>query len=461
MPASLRRRELAAAVLAPFLGRSAPRRPNFLFVLTDDHRHDALGCSGNRLIDTPAMDGIARRGVRFRQACVTMSVCSASRAAILTGRYGSRNGVMGLDAGIHPGERVFPELLREAGYRNGYLGKWHLKSPANPEQAAFETAAWFYSNGAHFDRHVTEFGRPAVAPGFLEDYLAGHAVRFLEQTARDPRPFFLHLSTQLPHLDHRMRWNARPETLARYKARRVRAPASWNDALGGKPEYLKTCRNRMQGLKYGYDRRERIEEHTREYWAAITELDACLSCVFEALRRLGLEENTWVMLAGDNGWFLGEHGFTSKVLPYEESIRIPLLAAGPGARRGAVRDELVLNADIAATILDLARAGPPAGLHGRSFAALLRGEGEPGWRDGAYYEGLRPELGARPTRALRTRKRKYIQTLDERTRSKIEFEELYDLERDPGERNNLASRPESAAVLDEMKARLSRLAATL
>jgi arylsulfatase A-like enzyme len=167
------------------------------------------------------------------------------------------------------------------------------------------------------------------------------------------------------------------------------------------------------------------------------------------------------MLAGDNGWFLGEHGFTSKVLPYEESIRIPLLAAGPGAARGAVRDELVLNADIAATILDLARAGPPAGLHGRSFAALLRGEREPGWRDAAYYEALRPELGTRPTRALRTRKRKCIQTLDERTRSKVEFEELYDLERDPGEMNNLASRPESAAVLDEMKARLSRHAATL
>lgn len=455
MPNLLTRRGLLAGPgLAPALVRAAARPPNFLFVLTDDQRFDALGCAGNPIIRTPSMDSLAARGMRFANSFVTTSVCSASRATFLTGRYGSANGVPGLGGGLRPGERTFVPYLKKAGYRTGFTGKWHL-APPTPEEAGFEASAWFVSNGAHYDRKVTGGGQVRVAPGFIEQYLADQAIAFLESAARGPAPFFFHLCTQLPHMNERMDWEPRPETLRLYENAPFRMPANWRDDLSGKPVYLKEGRHRQQAESYGYDSEAGIRKHLARYYGAITDLDREMGRVFAALDRLGLRENTYVFLAGDNGWFLGEHGFTSKVLPYEESIRVPLIVAGPGVRAGVCRD-LVLNADLAPTVLELAGAATPPNLHGRSLRAQLQSRGVK-WRSSFLYEALEPTLGSWPLVAIRGERWKYIRTFDARDRDRLVFEELYDLKAGPGELRNLAGAPEHAATRARLEKELNQL----
>jgi len=448
-----------AAASAP--ARPPRRRPNFLLILTDDQRWDALGAAGNPLIRTPHMDALASRGMRFAQAMVTTSICCPSRACCLTGRYGSRTGVTGVGAGssrIRPGERTFVQMLREAGYRTGFFGKWHIGG-LTPAGAGFDAGAHFVGNGAHYDRQVQAADGPTIARGFIEDWLADRSVEFMESARAAGTPFLLHLCTQVPHMTSEMTWEPRPETLALYDEARMPVPPTWNDDLAGKPPHLKTSRQRTQAATYGYGTPEAIRRHHRLYYAAVTDLDRSLGRVLAALDRLGLRDTTCVLLTGDNGWFLGEHGFTSKVLAYEESVRVPLLVAGPGVG-AAVEQRLVLNADLAPTILDLAGLPVPANVHGRSLVPLLGGRAE-GWRASVLYEALAPDLGSWPHLAVRTRQWKYIRTLDLRDPSRTVFEELYDLAQDPAETRNLAGVAEHRGVLERQREEIERLRAEL
>ena len=429
------------------------KRPNLVFILTDDQRFDALGCV-NPIVRTPTMDALARRGVRFERAFVATSICSPSRACCLTGRYGRANGVPGLGMALKPGERTFAQILKAAGYRTAYVGKWHLKRP-DPKGAGFDVVTFFRSNGPHYNRRVIQAGKPTVARGYIEDYLAAQAVEFLEASAKAGQPFVLHIGTQIPHMDHKFSWPASKETLALYDVAKMPVPSNWRDDLSGKPPYLKTGRHRKRGKLYGYEDAAAIQRHFQAYFAAITEMDRALGTVVAALDRLGLRDNTWLILMGDNGWFMGEHGFTSKVLPYEESIRVPFIVSGPGLG-GTVRSEMVLNADIAPTFLDLAGVPVPANVHGRSLVPLLRGE-EAEWRESILYEAPKPELGSRPLAAVRTGRWKYIQTYDPEAPDRVVFEELYDLRADPGELANLAPQPIHAATRARLAAELQQL----
>ena len=447
----------AMAVAAGGVACGAPRKdkmPNLIFILTDDQRFDALGAA-NPLVQTPTMDALAKRGVLFRNAFVATSICSPSRAGCLTGRYGSANGVPGLGMSLHRGEVTFAQLLKRAGYLTGYVGKWHLKWP-KPKDAGFDDVTYFESNGPHYNRKVNERGRNTVAKGYIEDYLADQSVRFIERAAGAGKPFVLHHATQIPHMDHRFTWPAKAETLARYPLDRMPVPESWRDDLRGKPPYLKEGRNYVRAQEtYGYGDADAIRRHCQAYWASITEMDRSLGRIAAALARLGIRDDTWIILMGDNGWFMGEHGFTSKVLPYEESIRVPFLVSGPGLE-GTTRDELILNADVAPTFLDLAGLPVPGNMHGRSLLPLLRGE-DFAWRQGILYEAPKPELGSWPLAAVRTGRWKYIQTFDIKAHSTLVFEELYDLQADPHEMTNLASRPEHKATVQRLQAELARL----
>ncbi len=442
----------AAGSLAPVIGSGQARRPNLLFLLTDDQRYDALGCLGNSRIRTPNLDRLGTRAVRFTNSFVSTSVCSASRAACLTGLYGSVNGVTGLGGGLRPGQTTIAPALRQAGYNTSFIGKWHLDPPATPSAAGFEHDIHFISNGSHTDRGVIENGKQTVARGFIEDYLSAKAVDFIEAAAAKDQPFFLNLCTQLPHMDNHDRWVPRPGTAAAYEQVRIPMPRNWRDSLDGKPAYLKTGRHSERGREFGYDREVGLANHIRQYYACITDLDRSLGRVFDTLDRLRLWDNTVVVLMGDNGWFLGEHGFSSKVLPYEESIRVPFLLAAPGlAPRVDTRQ--ILNVDIAPTLLDYAGIAPSAPMHGRS----LRPQENPhaAWRTAVLYEALDPTLGSWPLVAVRDDRWKYIQTFDLKEQKRLVFEELYDLKSDPAELKNLAQ--SSVAERDRMRALLGRL----
>lgn len=445
---------LAAATGIPVNGRT--RRPNLIFILTDDQRFDALGCMGNPNIRTPNMDRLASTGALFRNAFVTTSICSPSRACCLTGRYGSLNGVRDFSGpGLGAGETTFVDVLKQRGYHAGYAGKWHLKRPADPAEAGFDESTCFRGNGPHTDRKVMEEGVEKVAPGFIEDYLADWASQFIESASRRSDPFLLHYSTQVPHMDHEFQWNPRLETYDSYLPVRMRVPQSWRDDLSGKPAYLKDSRFIQQATKYGYHNSSRVAAHIREYYAAITDMDAALGRMLSSLDRLGLRENTYIVFMGDNGWFLGEHRFTSKMLPYEESIRVPMMVCGPGIKP-QVRDEMTLNADVFPTLLDMAGIGLPGDINGRSVMPLVEGE-TTSWRRHVCYEATGTALGSHPLAAVRGFEWKYIQTYDRDDPSRVVFEELYDMDLDRAELNNLAGKQELALTQAALKRELERL----
>jgi len=433
-----------AALATGVQARERPRRPNFVFILTDDQRHDAVGYSGNQLVRTPHLNDLAQRGMKFSNAFVVLSICCPSRAACLTGRYGSSNGVTHVSgsARLHDGERTFAHYLKDAGYATAMVGKWHLAN--SPQACGFDFVTHFVSNGPQWDRQVNEHGQKKTAHGFIEDYNADQAIAFLDRMKDQDEPFVLFLCTQLAHMDHNFDWKPKAETLARYADVDIPVPRTWRDDLTGKPPYLKQGRNRNQALRYGYDKAENIREHLRRYYAAITDMDAALGRVIEAVKANGREDDTYYLFMGDNGWFMGEHGFTSKVLPYEESIRVPMFAAGPGIEAGT-NEDLVLNVDWTPTMMELAGLVTPSSMHGQSLVPLLQGR-KTTWRKSFLYEAPVPCLGSRPLLAVRTDRWKLIRTFETQACAKVMFEELYDLKNDPEEMQNLANDSKHARI---------------
>ena len=428
----------------------ADTRPNIVFILSDDHRHDCLSSAGNSLAKTPNLDRIASRGTRFSNAFVTLAICSPSRAACLTGQYGGANGVTAIgNVQLSNPTNSFAVALRNSGYATGVTGKWHLKT--KPNEAGFQFASVCWANGRWYDRQFNIEGQEKkVMPGFVDDVTADESIRFINQAVAKDVPFMLWMNTQVPHMDHRHSWPATEQFLTRYQASKMPLPESWNDDLAGKPGYLKTARNRTRALEYGYDAPDRIQEHARDYYASVEQMDSAVGRVLDELDRLGIRENTWILFMGDNGWFLGEHGLTSKVLPYEESMRVPMMLCGPSTK-AQVLDQLVLNIDLTATIYELAGLDASPALHGRSLLPLATGQANDDWRTSFLYEAPTPQLGSQPLWAVRDDKWKYIRTEMPDSQSAEAFEELYDLQSDSIEIRNLAGDPPHADRVQRMR----------
>ncbi|QDV63926.1 sulfatase-like hydrolase/transferase [Crateriforma conspicua] len=425
---------LSSVAVPPATAVSAEEQPpNILFILTDDQRWDCWSAAGNEQIATPNLDRIVKRGTRFTNAFVTLAICSPSRAACLTGRYGSVNGVTRVGtAKIRDGQPTFAKVLGDAGYCTGVTGKWHLKN--SPTDCGFQFAATCWSNGTWYDRQFSINGKNQVMPGFVDDVTADLSIEFMQDCTKRQKPFVLWMNTQVPHMDHQFRWPVQDEFLTRRDVAEMPLPATWDDDLDGKPAYLWKSRSRTQALSYGYDDPDRIRSHHRDYYAAVEQMDRSVGRVLDELESSSSTRPTWVIFMGDNGWMLGEHGMTSKVLPYEESMRVPMAISGPNT--GATTcDALVLNIDLTATIYALAGIESPPWLHGRSLLPLIQGETVDDWRTSILYEAPTPQLGSRPLWAVRDERWKYVETvLDDSTT----FAELYDLQKDPNETSNLA-----------------------
>lgn len=422
-------------------------RPNLIVILTDDQRFDALRANGNAHIQTPNLDALAQRSVRFTQAHVVMSLCSPSRATILTGRYGSANGVTSLDGPLRAGEVTVAQHLREAGYRTAHVGKWHIGG--TPREAGFEFACFFRGNGRFTGRDVWDNGRKLQPPQHVDDYCVDRSIAYLEEAAARPEPFLLFHAPQLPHMDHQHAWPSPAEFRSRYDPEKLPLPATAAGDLTGKPPYLETVRNRTQADHYGYRDPAKLRVHIRDYYAVITQLDAMLGRLFAALDRLKLRDNTWIVFTSDNGWLLGEHRMTSKVLAYTDSIRVPLLIAGPGVTP-RVENRLALNLDLAPTLLELAGAKRPdtaPAFHGTSLVPLVR-DSAARWREQFVYECLDGFGGTKPMLAAITPRWSLIHTWDQAAEvgRRTPFVELYDRMRDAAERENLVGNPAAPDV---------------
>lgn len=449
---------------------AAGRPPDIIFVLADDHRYDAMGCAGHPWVETPAMDRLAREGARFPKAMVTTSLCSPSRASILTGLYAHKHRVVDNYHPVAPDLVFFPQILQKAGYETAFLGKWHMGETDEPQRgfdhwAVFKGQGTYWPDGHGTSREVpqtdyegfNENGKRRPQKGYITDELTDMALDWL--ASRDPdKPLFLYLSHKavhsdfVPHDRHRGRYQDKPFPAPVTLADTAENQATW-------PRWLLDQRNSRHGVDFGYNLPDfDLAFYYRRYMEALLAVDENLGRILEWLEKEGRLDHTIVVYMGDNGFQFGEHGLIDKRTAYEASIRVPLLMRGPGIPAGTVVDHTVANIDIAPTLLDFAGAltdEGAKGFDGRTFRPLLKGDAE-GWRDEVLYEYYwERNYPQTPTmHGLVGDRWKYV-----RYYGIWDRDELYDLQSDPHERRNLIEDPEQAERIAGMNARLFEMLA--
>jgi arylsulfatase A-like enzyme len=419
----------------------AADRPSILFILTDDQRWDTLGCMGNRIIRTPNIDALAARGVVFDNAFVTTSICMTSRASFFTGCYARCHGVTNFQSPLSPAMFAlsYPERLRAAGYRTGFSGKYGV-GPVPKD--GFDYNKGFPGQGHYFPESPAAKMKPQqageLAGPHQNELMASHAEEFLDG-CRKGQPFCLSLSFKSAHCqdgDPRQ-FLYEPDLEDLYADVEIPPPPTadpkYFDAF---PEFIRRGEVRTR-WNWRFSTPEKYQSMVKAYYRLITGMDRAVGRIIKSLEARGMAESTVIVFAGDNGFYLGEHGFAGKWLPHEESIRVPLVVYDPrlpAAARGRRVAEMALNIDVAPTLLDLAGLPVPAAMNGRSLAPLLRGESPP-WRTEWFYE--HPPLGKiiPEIEGLRTRRAMYARY----PQSDPVFEELYDLASDPHQTTNLAA----------------------
>lgn len=440
------------------------RPRNIVFILADDHRHDLMGCVGHPFVETPGLDSLARDGVRFRNAFVTTSLCSPSRASILTGHYAHTHGVIDNTAGLRPGAVLFPELLQRAGYRTGFFGKWHIGETSDAPQPGFDRWVSFRGHGSYLpgssrpDRPPAMLnidGRPVPQQGYITDELTDYCLDWLAAAAKNDKPFFAYLSHKGVH------GNFQPA--ARHVGRYRDAPLpplvahpERPDAESHAPLWVRNQRNSWHGIDFPYQDGVPLADLYRAQCEALLSVDESVARIRAWLAEHGLADSTMVVYMGDNGFLWGEHGLIDKRTAYEESMRVPLLGVCPGTwPAGTVRDEMVAGIDIAPTVLAAAGMVPSATMAGRSFLDLAAGRTvDPPWRDRLLYEYFwEYTFPHTPTVfALRTKTHKFVQC-----HGVWDLDEFYDLEVDPREQRNLVLDPAHAAAVASMRQDLAAL----
>ena len=355
-------------------------RPNIVVILVDDLRWDALGSARPVELATPNLDRLASEGARFERAFVTTSMCCPSRASLLTGLYAHEHGVFSNRSGADLHERcaTFPERLQEVGYETACVGKWHIpRDPPGP-RPGFDHWVGFEDQGVYFDQPLNVNGREVQSRGHSTDVLVEHAAQWL--AAPRERPFLLLLSLKNCHLPF--------VPPARHRGLLAAAELAWPPSFAQDPaELISTARdarlsNRNRGAHVHPDD---YLDVVRAYWELLPGVDEAVGRVLTALEESGALGQTLVVFTSDNGYMLGEHGLTQKQLSYEPSIRVPLLMRYPPlVPAGSKREELVLNVDLTATVLDLAAAPALEGQRGQSLLGRWRGAAEP-WRSDFLY----------------------------------------------------------------------------
>ncbi len=433
---------LLALLATPALG--APR-PNLVLVLSDDHRHDLMGFHPDApaWLETPTLDKLAAGGAHLANAFVSTSLCSPSRASVLTGQYMHHHRVVDNQRAVPEGTVFFPQYLQEAGYHTAFIGKWHMGHEDDTPRPGFDHWVSFVGQGEYFDPTLNINGERKKFDGYLTDILTDQALAWLEGGRPADKPFLLYLSYKAVHYP----FEPAPRHHGRYQDKPIPYPetmALTEENYTGQSHWIRERRYGIHGIDHmqtGAFDADPVPSFDDLYWRfceTIHGLDENLGRVVEKLAPLAAD--TFLLYMGDNGFALGEHGFYDKRDAFEESIRIPMLAYAPGrVPAGTSVGEMVQNIDVAPTFLDLAgvpRPGSPA-MDGRSFAPLLRGE-EIGWRDHILYEyHWEWNFPATPTCfAIRTARYKYIYYHGVWDRNGF-----YDLETDPHERHNLIRVP--------------------
>ncbi len=450
----------AAERLSRAASDNTTARRNIVLVLSDDHRYDFMGFmpQSPAFLETPNMDRMARQGAHLANAFVSTSLCSPSRASILTGQYVHHHGIVDNQRPEPEGTVFFPQYLQRAGYQTAFIGKWHMGHEHDEPRPGFDHWASFKGQGTYFDPTLNINGVRRKFEGYTTDVLTGHALDWL-QTGRDSRrPFFLYLSFKAVHYP----FQPAPRHRGRYADSDIKRPetmANTEQNYQTQPRWVRERRYSIHGVDhmetgpYDNDPVPSFDELYRQYCETVHGLDENLGRLLDHLDRSGLSESTLVIYMSDNGFALGEHGFYDKRDAFEESIRVPMLAYAPGmVAPGTKIVQMVQNIDIARTLLAAARVSVPesAKMDGRSFLPLLRGQSVP-WRDHVLYEyHWEWNFPATPTVfAIRTERYKYVFY-----HGVWDHDGFYDLGTDPHERHNLIDVPAYQEQIGEMKRQL-------
>ncbi len=445
---------------------ASPR--NILFVLADDHRYDAMSFIGHPYLETPNLDRLARGGVHCKNAFVTTSLCSPSRASILTGLYAHAHGVVDNYNSVRTDLVFFPQLLQRAGYETAFFGKWHMGETDAPQRGfdhwvAFKGQGNYWADGHGTTRVVPQSssegynvnGRRVPQRGYITDELTDFTLEWLK-ARKSEKPFFAYVSHKAVHSD----FVAADRHQGRYAEKTFVVPKTFADTPENylnKPMWVRNQRNSRHGVDFGYNLPNfDLQTHHRRYCETLLAVDDSVGRLTQWLAERKLLDSTLVVYMGDNGFHFGEHGLIDKRTAYEASMRVPLLLHCPELfKAGTVVTQMVANIDIAPTLLDVAGAPQPAKLHGRSFLPLARGQHEPS-RDALLYEYYweRNYPYTPTTHAVRTHRWKYI-----RYHGVWDVDELYDLASDPDEARNLIHEPVHTATVRQLNARLFELLA--
>ena len=455
---------LALFALACGSRLTGAEKPNVIVMMTDDQRHDFMSCAGHPFIKTPNMDRIATEGYRYTNMFVTNSLCAPSRATLMTGQYSHANGVRdNMGTKLNPDSPWMPDELRKLGYEVAFCGKSHV--PGHFRDKTWDYYFGFQGQGNYFKPVIAESGPDGkIGPdkpydGWIDDVVTDKAIAWLKERKK---PFVLFLFFKSPH----RAWQPAPRHKDLYADAVVKKPALWDDPGTGKPRAFLQAAN-MFGQ---YPDTKDYDGMIRDYCRCITGVDDNVGKVLKALDDAKITDNTAVMYTSDNGFFLGEWQRFDKRFMHEPSIRVPLLVKLPKALKGYLPagktlDPMVLNVDIAPTVLEFAGAEPPKAMQGRSVLPFARippkGPLPPDMvpREAWYYEYFEfPDVShnVNKHRGIRTTKWKLIHYYDPPFKFGQELK-LYDLEKDPEERVNLANRPAMQATVKELQAKMDAL----
>lgn len=455
---------IALSSLAQSPNKRNQNKPyNVIFILSDDHRYDFMGFMNTvKGLKTPNMDRLAAEGVHLQNAFVTTALCSPSRASILTGQYAHTHTVVDNSAPMPDDLTFFPQLLQKAGYQTAFFGKWHMGHSDAMPQPGFDEWVSFKGQGVYRDPRFNINGQWVDKKGYMTNLLTDFALDWLDTISKD-KPFFVYLSHKAVHAE----FMPEKKFEGMYKEMPVVGPPSMYLTVTDSsryigiptapqtkvnysdiPDWVRKQRYSWHGVDHAYDGSLDFEDFYRRYCETLMSVDESIGRVMDWLEKNNLDENTLVIYMGDNGFQFGEHGLIDKRDAYEASMRVPLLAWCPTLIDADTKiSEMVENIDVAPTILDLADVQIPENIQGRSFLPLLKGKEIP-WRHEVFYEYYWEwAFPQTPTMfAVRTDRYKYIYNW-----GVWDINELYDLQKDPYEMNNLIRDPEYQDVAKQLK----------
>jgi N-acetylglucosamine-6-sulfatase len=428
-----------ACFFSPYLF-AQQKDPNIIFILTDDHRWDALSSMGHPVIQTPNLDRLAKEGIMFSNAFVTTSLCSPSRASFLTGQYAHRHGVVTNHTPWDNRNTTFLELLKQAGYETAFIGKWHMPGQGLPKLRGLDHFISFTKEGGqgiYYDCPLIIDGVETERKGkYITEDLTDFAIKFIEKPRN--RPFCLYLSHKAVHFGYR----PPPHLKGIYKNVDLKLPPesdTWVTYTNNHP---------FVGALFP------MNVLYRGYCETVVSVDEQVGRVIRKLEQLNILDDTLIIYAGDNGHFWGEHGLYDKRLAYEESIRIPFIVRYPGLIRdpGRRAPQMILNIDLAPTLLDIVGIRLPPDMQGESFKPILLTVDAAG-RGAWLYEHFPVfPIPIPGITAVRTERFKYIEYQND-----VRPKELFDLKTDPKEKNNIIDAPQGSPLAEELKKKMEKL----